>query len=164
MPGQVRAKLPVPGFVCASDPNATAALVPRPDQLPRDHRRLARRAITAFRRGRVITLQDVEATDGLSYTAAFSERLVGDNQTNHPSLVQLSVVPGPLSGIVFHRRTRAMPHGVGMPAHRGTGPTTVIHFTTMPLVPNQKPSLLAFDGQVGVYGCFERTRPAASTY
>ncbi len=42
--------------------------------------------------------RDVEAGDGLSYTAAFSERLVGDHQPNHPASCNYQVVPGPLAG------------------------------------------------------------------
>ena len=79
-PGRVPVEIPVPGFVCASDPNATAGLFPAP---------ISYRATTgssppgddgAFAPGRSIRLKDIEAADGLSFTAAFSERLVGDNR------------------------------------------------------------------------------------
>ena len=38
-----------------------------------------------FDLGRVIGMQEIQDRDGLSFTAAFSERLVGDNLTNHPA-------------------------------------------------------------------------------
>ena len=82
-PGEVPGERPVPGFVCSSDPNATSGQFPAPNSY---------RACTgdgrlgengAFQPGRAISLKEVEERDGLSYTAAFSERLVGDNLANH---------------------------------------------------------------------------------
>src|SRR5262249_19322937 len=76
-PGQVPGEMPVPGFFCASDPNALAGRLPAP---------VSYRAATgdghrgdngAFAPGRSWSLAAVEARDGLSFTAAFSERLVG---------------------------------------------------------------------------------------
>jgi hypothetical protein len=45
----------------------------------------------------VLSLAKVEAGDGLSHTAAFSERLVGDNQPHHVTPFNYEVVPGPVS-------------------------------------------------------------------
>ena len=82
-PGSVPGEEPVPGFVCSSDPNATAGRFKAP---------ISYRATTgddppgtngSFAPGRVQRLADVEAGDGRSYTAAFSERLVGDNKHDH---------------------------------------------------------------------------------
>ena len=95
-PGQVPGELPVPGFVCGSDPNALAGSFRAP---------ISYRAVTgdnprgdngAFAPGRKISLAEVEARDGLSYTAAFSERLVGDNQSGHPATHNYQVIPPPL--------------------------------------------------------------------
>jgi hypothetical protein len=96
-PGQVPHETRVPGFVCASDPSAIAGVFTAP---------ISYRAATgdtpegdngAFAIGRVIRLQNIEDTDGLSFTAAFSERLVGDNQNNHPAIGNYRVVPGPVA-------------------------------------------------------------------
>jgi prepilin-type N-terminal cleavage/methylation domain-containing protein len=96
--GPVPGEVPVPGFVCASDPNATAGRFAAP---------ISYRATTGatpagddgtFAVGHVLRLQNVEDGDGLSFTAAFSERLVGDNQANHPAIANYQVVPGPLAG------------------------------------------------------------------
>src|SRR5262249_10593957 len=75
-PGQVPGEAPVPGFVCGSDPNALAGSFPAP---------ISYRAVTgdnpqgdngAFAPGRKISLAEAEAPDGLSHTAACSERPV----------------------------------------------------------------------------------------
>ena len=159
MPGQVPGEIAVPGFVCASDPNATAALFRAP---------ISYRATTGdspagdnglFARGCVITLQDVEATDGLSYTAAFSERLVGDNQTNHPSLGNYRVVPGPLSGM------RVLPPDAGDAPWRGDAGSSwnwADYRSTLynhAAGPESETIPAGVRRSVGVYGCFERTRP-----
>jgi hypothetical protein len=97
-PGEVPGEMPVPGFVCASDPNALALRFTAP---------ISYRAVTgagpagndgAFAPGRVISLPEVEARDGRGYTAGFSERLVGDNQANHAAPFNYRVVSGSLSG------------------------------------------------------------------
>jgi type II secretory pathway pseudopilin PulG len=80
--GPVPAEVPVPGFVCASDPRATAS----PFRAPISYRAttggdyLGRDGV--FAPGRRIGLREVEATDGASYTAAYAERLVGDGLDN----------------------------------------------------------------------------------
>jgi hypothetical protein len=75
--GRSLAEVPVPGFVCGSDPNGLAGRLPAP---------VSYRAVTgdasvgdngAFAPGRSWSLAAIEARDGLSFTAAFSERLVG---------------------------------------------------------------------------------------
>jgi type II secretory pathway pseudopilin PulG len=97
-PGQVPTETRVPGFFCSSDPNALAGRFVAP---------VSYRATTGgspagddgpFAIGQLIRLADVEAADGSGYTAGFSERLVGDHQSAHPSPWNYQVVPGPLSG------------------------------------------------------------------
>jgi prepilin-type processing-associated H-X9-DG protein len=93
-PGERR----VPGFLCPSDPHAMAGSFPAP---------VSYRACTggnadgqggAFAPGRHIGIAQVEAGDGTSYSAAFAERLVGDNQNQHPAPVNYALAPGPLAG------------------------------------------------------------------
>ena len=87
----------MPGFVCASDPSAIAGVFPAP---------VSYRATTgdapdgrngAFAPGREVRLAAIEASDGVSYTAAFSERLVGDNRPEHPARSNYALAPGPLA-------------------------------------------------------------------
>ena len=72
-PGHVPGEVPVPGFICASDPNAIAGRLRAP---------VSYRASTgdsqlgdngAFAPGRSWSLAAIEARDGLSCTAAFAE-------------------------------------------------------------------------------------------
>jgi prepilin-type processing-associated H-X9-DG protein len=88
----------VPGFLCPSDPHAMAGSFPAP---------VSYRACTgasadgqggAFAPGRHISVAQVEAADGTSYTAGFAERLVGDNQNQHPAPANYALAPGPLAG------------------------------------------------------------------
>jgi prepilin-type processing-associated H-X9-DG protein len=97
-PGQVPREIPVPGFVCPTDRNATAGLAPAP---------ISYRAATgdspqdgngAFAPGRALSLPQIEAADGSSYTAAFSERLVGDRQAQHAAFWNYQASPGPVPG------------------------------------------------------------------
>jgi prepilin-type processing-associated H-X9-DG protein len=87
----------VPGFLCPSDPNATAGHFAAP---------VSYRATTgdapdgrngAFAPGRRTGLAAIEASDGVSYTAAFSERLVG-NQRPVAALSNYSLSAGSLAG------------------------------------------------------------------
>src|SRR4051812_16877147 len=97
-PGPAPGERRVPGFVCASDPHAIAALFPAP---------VSYRATTgdapdgrdgAFAPGRRVGIDEIEATDGAGYTAAFSERLAGDGRDEHPATSNYALVPGPLDG------------------------------------------------------------------
>jgi hypothetical protein len=87
---------PVPGFTCPSDTFAKVSFFPAP---------ISYRACTGdradgqtgpFAPGVVVRSKDVEAGDGLSYTAAFSERLVG-NRRPVADPRNYAVIPGPVS-------------------------------------------------------------------
>jgi hypothetical protein len=94
--GPVPGEVPVPGFVCASDPNATAGVFRAP---------VSYRATTGadqtgsdgvFAPGRPTSIIRVEQADGAAFTAAFAERFVGDNIPGHISPADYAVAPGPL--------------------------------------------------------------------
>jgi type II secretory pathway pseudopilin PulG len=94
--GPVPGEIPVPGFVCASDPNATAGVFRAP---------ISYRATTGddfagtngvFAPGRRTSIAKIEEGDGAGFTAAFSERFVGDNLLDHFSPANYAVAPGPL--------------------------------------------------------------------
>jgi hypothetical protein len=81
--GPVPGAVPVPGFVCPSDPEATSGSF---------HAPVSYRACTgsdqfgsdgAFAPGRTTSLSAIERGKGTAYVVAFSERLVGDNQERH---------------------------------------------------------------------------------
>jgi hypothetical protein len=99
-PGLIRGEIPIPGFVCPADRHASAEFFAAP---------ISYRACTgdtpagnngAFAVGGSFGLKSIEARDGLGYTAAFSERLVGDGVANHIAPENYAVVAGPLSGAV----------------------------------------------------------------
>ena len=97
-PGLVAGEVAVAGFICSSDPNATAGWFTAPISYRGDHRRQRPPATTARSPSVACSrLQNVQAADGLGYTAGFSERLVGDNRTNHAAIGNYRVVPGPLA-------------------------------------------------------------------
>jgi type II secretory pathway pseudopilin PulG len=92
-PGPVPGEMPVRGFVCPSDPNATGGLFAAP---------ISYRAVTgdgpsgsngAFAPGQTIGLSAVEVADGQGYTAGFSERLVGDNQRGSAHVGNYEIAP-----------------------------------------------------------------------
>ena len=98
--GRAPGEVPVPGFICSSDPHATAGLFRAP---------ISYRATTGgdhmgkngvFAPSRRISLADVEQADGSSFTAGFSERLVGDNVADHvsPANFAVSSIPLPSQG------------------------------------------------------------------
>jgi type II secretory pathway pseudopilin PulG len=89
---------PLPGLTCPSDTLAVAGIFPAP---------ISYRATTGdrtggqtgpFAPGRLVTIADVEAGDGLAYTAAFAERLVGNHQPVS-YLGNYALVPGPVSDL-----------------------------------------------------------------
>jgi Protein of unknown function (DUF1559) len=97
-PGQVPGEMPVPGFFCASDPNTLAGRLPAPVTYRAATGDSHRGDNGVFAPGLSCSLADVEARDGLSYTAAFSERLVGSGDEGPETLPSYRVVPPPLSG------------------------------------------------------------------
>jgi hypothetical protein len=150
-PGQIPLEIPVAGFVCSSDPNATAGHFPAP---------ISYRAVTgdspagengAFARGRVTRLKDIEAADGSSYTAAFSERLVGDNVPDHAALGNYRVVPGPLVG----QKCPATHENSSWRGDAGRSWTWADHRSTLynhALLPSAQPSCIASDGKTALMG------------
>jgi prepilin-type processing-associated H-X9-DG protein len=95
-PGEVPGEMPVPGFICASDPNATSGIFLAPISYRACTGDLARGGNGAFAPGRKISLREIQEGDGMSYTALFSERLVGDNLSNHAAAINYMIVDGPL--------------------------------------------------------------------
>jgi hypothetical protein len=150
-PGGVPGEMPVPGFVCAGDPNALAGRLQAP---------ISYRAATGdgprgdngpFAPGRSWSLAAIEARDGLGYTAAFSERLVGRGGEGLESLPSYRIVTPPLSD-------------AGCPAPEGQGRwkndagsswiasdyrSTLYNHA---LTPNARPSCIGADGRAAFMG------------
>ena len=97
-PGQVPGETRAPGFFCSSDPNALAGEFIAPVSYRATTGGSAAGDDGPFAIGRHIRLQQIEAADGLSFTAGFSERLVGDHQPNHRAACNYQILSGPLAG------------------------------------------------------------------
>jgi hypothetical protein len=89
---------PVPGFVCPSDPNATAGIHPAPISYRANTGDTSDGKNGPFWLGRRVTLEEVAAADGEAFTAAFTERLVGNNRPGDPGTADYALVPGPIGG------------------------------------------------------------------
>ncbi len=150
-PGEVPGETAVPGFVCQSDPSALAGRFLAP---------VSYRAATGdspdgnngpFAPGRSLALSAIEAADGLSYTAGFSERLVGDRENGIASLAAYQLVPDRVS-------PTGCPPPVGRSVWRGdAGSSWRIgeYRSTLynhALVPGGRPSCIARDGQTASMG------------
>src|ERR1041385_9050652 len=68
----------VSGFVCPSDPTATSGLRKAAVNYRANTGDTPEGANGPFAPGKVVRLEDIEAADGASYSALFSERLVGN--------------------------------------------------------------------------------------
>ena len=150
-PGQVLGEMTVPGFFCASDPNALSGRLPAPvsyraatgDNPRGDH--------GAFAPGREWSLAAVEARDGLSYTAAFSERLVGGGDQGPGALPGYRVVSPPLTdtGCPAPRDANDWRNDAGSSWFASDYRSTLYNHA---LPPNGRPSCIADDGRTAFMG------------
>jgi hypothetical protein len=150
-PGQVPGGGPVPGFFCRSDPNSLAGRLPAPVSYRATTGGTPRGDNGAFAPGRSWRLAAIEARDGLSYTSAFSERLVGSGseQGNGPFTYMIGPARSPdwpcpviIDPGIF--RNDAGSSWVGSD-YRST-----LYNHSIP--PNGQPSCIAGDGRSAVMG------------
>ncbi len=143
--GRPLAEVPVPGFVCASDSHALAGRFPAP---------ISYRACTgdapegrngAFAPGRLRWVEAIENADGLGYTAAFAERLVGDARDGSSAPCNYAAVPGPVD--------EALPQAPPDASWRGDAGSSWLAadwrstLETHAITPFGTPSILAADGR-----------------
>lgn len=74
----------VPGFTCGSDPNAHSGRFPAPISYRATAGDDPSGTNGGFAPGRRMTLAEIDAGDGRSYTAGFSERLLGGGRDGDP--------------------------------------------------------------------------------
>ncbi len=149
--GHVPGAMPVPGFICAADPNALAGRLPAP---------VSYRAATgdgprgdngAFAPGRSWSLAAIEARDGLSYTAAFSERLAGSGADGPESLPSYRIVAPPLPDA----GCPAAPGAFDWKNDAGSSWAASDYRSTLydhALTPDGRPSCIAADGRSAFMG------------
>ncbi len=89
----------VRSFVCPSDSGTTHGRFAAPVSYRATTGNAPDGANGVFAPGRRLSIRDVEAGDGAAYTAAFSERLVGDGRPAPApsSSINYALVPGPLA-------------------------------------------------------------------
>jgi Protein of unknown function (DUF1559) len=150
-PSQVPGEVPVPGFFCRSDPNAIAGQFPAPVSYRAATGDTYRGDNGAFAPGRSWSLADFEARDGLSYTAAFSERLTGTGGDGPEGLPSYRIVAPPLSDA-------GCPEPIGLSGLRNDAGSSWIgndYRSTLynhALPPNGRPSCIADDGRSAFMG------------
>ncbi|QDV36687.1 DUF1559 family PulG-like putative transporter [Tautonia plasticadhaerens] len=86
----------LPGFVCPSDPIATSRAFPAPVNYRANTGTRTDGRLGPFAPGASASIAEVEAGHGASYTAAFSERLVGSAGSSSERSRDYQVVPGPI--------------------------------------------------------------------
>lgn len=84
------------GLLCPTDRDAFAGTFPAPVSYRSNTGDTADGRGGPFAIGLTVTLAEVEAGDGASYTASFAERLVGDGRNGAPAPSAYARVPGPI--------------------------------------------------------------------
>jgi len=145
-PGGVR----VPGLVCPSDPWAMAGASPSSISYRANTGDTTSGEHGPFQPGRVITSGAIEAADGLSFTAAFAERLVGDGREGRPGPMNYALSTGPVgeSGCPDAPPVRWRGDAGSSWPEAGWRSTLYNHA----LVPNAPLSCLAEDGRTAAIG------------
>ncbi len=148
-PGFVARAQPVPGFTCPSDRHATSLLFAAP---------VSYRATTgdtpdgrrgAFATGGGVSLAEIEAGDGAGFTAAFSERLAG-NDRPIPAPTNYAITPGPLAaGACPPAQPADWKGDAGSSWISSTWASTLYHHA---MVPNASPSCVSQDGRSAFMG------------
>lgn len=86
----------IPGLLCPTDRHALGSPFAAPVSYRANTGDTTDGRDGPFALGRAATLAEVEAGDGASYTAAFSERLVGDGRSGVAAPSAYASVPGPV--------------------------------------------------------------------
>jgi prepilin-type processing-associated H-X9-DG protein len=134
---------PVAGFTCPSDPEAKSPPWPAPVNYRATTGDQPDGSNGPFAPGRVVRVADIEAADGLAYTAAFSERLVGSGR-KEPGLRNYALVGGPVRPSACLPPSLADWRGDAGSSWLGAGwPSTLYNHS---LIPNATPSCIAADG------------------
>jgi hypothetical protein len=140
----------VPGLSCLSDMNTTAGHFAST---------VSYRACTGdnpggrggvFEPGRLLTSAEIEAADGLGFTAAFAERLVGDGQDRRQDTWNYATCPGPVGERGCPEATPDRWRGdAGSDWAEAAWRSTLYNHT---LAPNAGPSCIATDRRSALMG------------
>ncbi|MGE3821906.1 MAG: DUF1559 domain-containing protein [Isosphaeraceae bacterium] len=140
----------VPGFLCLSDPNASSPSHPSPIS----YRACAGDTIDgrngAFAVGQRLSLETVDDGDGIGFTAAFSERLLGTGQDERIASSNYAITAGPPDlGGCPERPSRFWKGDAGSSWVEASWRSSLYHHA---MVPNAPRSCVSEDGQFAFMG------------
>jgi prepilin-type processing-associated H-X9-DG protein len=140
----------VPGLACPSDPNATSRLFEASISYRANTGDTVHGEHGPFEPGRTVDSALVEAADGLSYTAAFAERLVGDGRDGEVAPWNYATSPGPVGAEGCPGLDPARWRGDAGSDWADPGWRSTLYSHV--LAPNGSPSCIAQDGRTAVIG------------
>jgi hypothetical protein len=152
-PARARPSLPqwrIPGLTCPSDPNATSAFFVAPVSYRATTGSTAAGLDGAFALGQKNSIADIASGDGLAYTAAFSERLVGTGEPHMRALGNYAVVAAPLNGSPCARVPTSEWRGDAGSSWRAADWTSTLY--NHALSPGGSPSCIAADNRTARIG------------
>jgi type II secretory pathway pseudopilin PulG len=149
-PGFVPAERPVAGFACPSDPNATSRLFPAPISYRATAGAGPEGRDGAFAPGRRMSIQEIETGDGVGFTAAFAERLVGTGTPREIAARNYAVVPGPLGDAGCSATDPASWRGDAGSSWLDSNWRSTLY--NHALTPDASPSCIAADGRSAFMG------------
>lgn len=140
----------VPGLACPSDPNAMDRRFAAAISYRANAGDTAAGQGGSFEPGRITTIGAVEAGDGVSFTAAFAERLVGGGIDRRPGLGNYATTAGPIgeTGCTDLALDRWRGDAGSDWSQAGWRSTLYGHL----LAPNRSPSCIADDGKTAAIG------------
>lgn len=150
-PGEVAGERPIAGMVCQSDPYLTSpGGFPAPVSYRATTGDQPRGRNGGFAPGRRRRLKEIEDGDGRSFTAAFSERLLGDRRATGAHPANYRTVPGPLKGTGCPSPGRAdVRTDAGSSWAEASWRSTLYNHA---ITPNAAPSCVAADGSSAFMG------------
>lgn len=142
VPGFAAREQPVPGFLCLSDRSASAQGFAAPVSYRANAGDTPDGRHGVFSPGRTLSLAQVQDGDGVEFTAAFSERLVGTSPAGR-SRANFAQVSGPITGAACPPLDKAVWKGDAGASWFGSNWQSTLYQHA--LTPNAGPSCLAAD-------------------
>ena len=149
-PGFVLGERLIVGFTCPSDTNARSGIWPAPVSYRACAGDRPDGGNGGFAPGGSLSMADIEAGDGRSFTAAFAERLTGTGKDGVASLTSYALVPGPLDDSGCPGATSGRERGDAGASWLAPGWRSTLYNHALP--PGGQPSCLADDGRSAFMG------------
>jgi hypothetical protein len=147
----------IPGLLCPSDRNALSTQFAAPTSYRATAGDAADGRTGAFAPGQRLTLAEIAAADGLSYTSAFAERLVGDGRSGSSVLGDYARVAGPVQDSPCPGGSTADWRGdAGSSWTAASWQSTLYNHL---LTPNEGPACISDDGRTARVGASSAHTP-----